>query len=122
MNSSRKEKRVKKIKFIRTKAADTRYELMLFRSNANICVSIFDTVEKKTLTTISTLTKQIREQFSKTIKSSNKLGAELVGKILSEKCIEMKISSTPFVNVASYKYHGRVKSLVESFMSNFKKN
>jgi ribosomal protein L18 len=120
MKNLRKKKREKKIKFIRAKSNNAKYELLLYRSNMNIFAHIFDIVNKRTLTTVSTKTKQVKEKFSKESKSTNKNGAEIVGKLLAEKCKEIKLPVMPFINVASYKYHGRVKSLVDAFVSNFK--
>lgn len=118
MNKIKKNKRTKKVLFIRSKKGHTRYELLLLRTNCNIYAYIIDMEVKKVLFSVSTLSSVVKEKISSTkSKASNKSGAEIVGQTLAERYIKEGLENLPYINIASYKYHGRVKALVEMFVS-----
>ncbi|OFX61150.1 MAG: 50S ribosomal protein L18 [Bacteroidetes bacterium GWA2_30_7] len=83
--------------------------MCIFRSNRQISVQIIDDINKITLVSTSSLSKEIAES-----KGVNKIQqASLVGKAIAQKAIEKGISSVVF-DRNGFLYHGRVKSLADS--------
>lgn len=87
-----------------------RHRLLVYRSNTTIYGQIIDDVNQKTLLTVSGISKDIKEQISKA--KSKVEASEMVGKILAEKAISLKIKKVIF-DRNGYLYHGRVKALAE---------
>ncbi|MEI8202102.1 MAG: 50S ribosomal protein L18 [Bacteroidota bacterium] len=82
--------------------------LTVFRSNKEIYAQIIDDVNSKTLVAASSLN---NETVPRNI---NKIGqAELVGKLISQKALELGITAVVF-DRNGYLYHGRVKSLADA--------
>jgi large subunit ribosomal protein L18 len=77
--------------------------LSVFKSNRNIYVQAIDDVNGKTLFCVSCLNKD-----KKTKLSPDKVGAEI-----AKMALEKKISKA-VLDRGSYKYHGNIKSIVES--------
>lgn len=86
-----------------------RPRLVVFRSKKHIYTQVVVDSEHKTLTGVSTLSKEFKE---KKIKSNTVEGAKLLGKLIAEKIKTMGIKKIAF-DRAGYKYHGRVKALAE---------
>lgn len=110
MDKVRRNKREKAIKRIRAKRGARNHELLIFRSNRHIYANVIECLSGKTLFSCSTLDVELGVD----VKSCSKQAASVVGSAIAKKCVENKI--VPFVNRASYKFHGRVKSLVDSAM------
>ncbi|HPG39505.1 MAG TPA: 50S ribosomal protein L18 [bacterium] len=87
-----------------------RPRLVVFRSNKQIYAQIIDDVAQQTLTTVSSISKELAEKLKKA--KTKKDQAKLVGKFLAEQALEKKISKVVF-DRAGYLYHGRVKALAE---------
>ena len=105
-------KRKKKIISIRSKfGRKETHELLLFRSNENIYGYISSLSDGKVLFSVSTLT--IRKEGQKKGKDGKIGDARSVGSIIGQRC--KKLGIKPAINIAQYKYHGRVSSLVEAF-------
>jgi large subunit ribosomal protein L18 len=105
-------RRFKKKRAIRKKITGTpeRPRLVVFRSLKNIYGQLVDDVNKKTLTTVSTLSKELRAELNSLPDKSQT--AKVVGKALAAKALSMNIKRVVF-DRNGYLYHGRVKSLAE---------
>jgi len=90
------------------KGTPERPRLTVYRSNSEIYAQIIDDINKKTILTVSSLTKEVVSQkLSKSDKSKT------VGKMIADKAIENGIQTVVF-DRNGYLYHGRVKVLAES--------
>ena len=82
----------------------------VYRSLNDIYGQIIDDTTGKTLVSLSTIDKEVREEIAavktKTAKSS------LLGKLLAKKAIEKNISTVVF-DRNGYLYHGRVKAFAD---------
>ena len=88
-----------------------RPRLVVFRSNKHIYAQLIDDLDRRTLLTVSTLSKDIAKDVDSAENKSAK--ARLVGKLLAEKAKENKIEKVVF-DRAGYLYHGRVKALADA--------
>ncbi len=84
--------------------------LAIHRSLKNIFCSIIDDVAGKTLLTVSTLDKELRNQFKY---GGNVKAASALGGLLAEKAKAKGINKVCF-DRGGYIYHGRIKALAES--------
>jgi len=87
-----------------------RPRISVYRSLKHIYAQVIDDVNKKTLAAASSLQPQFQDKVKKNMKGTEK--AELVGKILAEKCKKKKIKKVCF-DRNGFKYHGRVKALAD---------
>ncbi len=86
-----------------------RPRVSVFRSNKQIYAQVIDDENGKTLLSASS-----REKDIASTSKGNKIDqAEIVGKLLADKCKEAGIETIVF-DRGGYKYHGRVKSLAEA--------
>lgn len=85
-----------------------RPRLCIKRSNKHIYAILIDDSKNRVLTSVSTLSKELREQNH--LRKTEK--AKLVGKLLTETATKLGIEKVVF-DRAGYKYHGRVKALAE---------
>jgi large subunit ribosomal protein L18 len=94
---------------IRGKISGTseRPRLSVFRSNKQIYAQIIDDAEGKTLTSASSIDKDIA---SKTVNKVEQ--AKLVGQLLAEKAKEAEVETVVF-DRGGYIFHGRVKALAD---------
>ncbi len=105
-------KRAKKIKYIRHKhGRSASYEILIHRTNQHIAAYVIDL---NTLDAIFSVSSAGKENDAKQMNKLNK--SIFVGKSIADLCNQKKIK--PVINVAEYKFHGRVKILVEEFMKN----
>ena len=81
--------------------------LCVFRSNTNLYAQVIDDVNNVTLTSASTLDKEVET------KKSNKEAAKEVGALVAKRALEKNIKSVVF-DRGGYIYHGVVKELAES--------
>ncbi|MBD3376545.1 50S ribosomal protein L18 [candidate division KSB1 bacterium] len=88
-----------------------RPRLVVFRSNKHIYAQLIDDLDRRTLLTVSTLSKDIANDVDSAENKSAQ--ARLVGKLLAEKAKENKIEQVVF-DRAGYLYHGRVKALADA--------
>ncbi len=105
-------RRFKKKRMIRKKVYGTtdRPRLVVFRSLKNIYGQLVDDSTKKTLTTVSSRSKELREQLESLADKSQT--AKVVGKALATKALAMNVRKVVF-DRNGYLYHGRVKALAE---------
>ncbi|MGR3178034.1 MAG: 50S ribosomal protein L18 [Candidatus Anammoxibacter sp.] len=86
-----------------------RPRLSVYRSLKNICCQLIDDVEGKTLVSVSSLSKEIKENASS---GEKKKVAELVGEKVANDALSKGIKDVVF-DRGGYKFHGRIKSLAE---------
>ena len=90
-----------------------RLRLNVFRSSKHIYAQVIDDDAGRTLASASTVDTALKSQLQKTSDCS---AAQLVGKSLAERCKAKDIDVLYFDRISgahTYKYHGRVKSLVD---------
>lgn len=83
--------------------------MCIYKGNANISVQVIDDVNGNTLTSASSLDKEIKENFAY---GGNKESAKMVGKLIAERSIEKGIKEVAF-DRGGFLYHGRVKELAD---------
>jgi large subunit ribosomal protein L18 len=86
-----------------------RPRLNVYRSNKHIYAQLVEDMDGGTIVSVSTLSKEFRQDVSKMKKvdAAKKVG-ELIGKLAKEKNIEKVVFDR-----SGYLYHGRVKALAE---------
>jgi large subunit ribosomal protein L18 len=104
---TRNNKRLARVRRIRAKINGTleRPRIRVFRSLKCFSAQVIDDSKGNTLLQVNTC--HIKEA------KNDIKGAELVGKLLAEKCIKEKIVEIVF-DRAGYKYHGKVKAFAEA--------
>ena len=107
-NNSRHRSKIR----IRKKISGTpeKPRLSVYRSLNNIYGQVIDDSTGKTLTSASSLSKEIAEE----IKSAKGKTArsKLVGKLIAQKAVEQSISNVVF-DRNGFKYHGRIKAFAD---------
>jgi large subunit ribosomal protein L18 len=108
----KRERRFKKKRMIRKKVFGTteRPRLVVFRSLKNIYGQLVDDSTKKTLTTVSSRSKELQEQLK--VLPDKSQTAKIVGKWLADKAKSLNVKRVVF-DRNGYLYHGRVKALAE---------
>ena len=110
-------RRQKRANSVRSKIKGTEItpRLSIFRSNKYIYAQLIDDFQGKTICSYSSINfkKENKEKMNKTKE------AEMIGEKLAEIAGEKSIKNVIF-DRGWYKYHGRVKSLIEGFRKKFK--
>jgi len=88
--------------------------LSIFRSNKHIYAQLINDEKGHTIVSSSTLEDK---KNIKNISFSTKTAAFLIGQILSKKSLQKNINNIVF-DRNYYRYHGRIKSLIEGIRSN----
>jgi len=104
--------RIQKKKRIKKKIFGTaeRPRLVVFRSLKHMYAQLVDDQSQKTIVTISSLSKDLKEDIEK---SKSKIDvAKLVGVAIGKRAKELNYTNVVF-DRAGYLYHGRVKALAE---------
>ncbi len=109
---SRQSVRIKKHKRIRNRFSGTgeRPRLAVFRSNNHMYAQIIDDTVGNTLTSASTLEKELQSELEKT---NNVDAAAYIGKVIAKRALEKGITTVVF-DRGGYLYHGKVKALAEA--------
>ena len=82
--------------------------LVVFRSNSNIFIQLIDDSTNKTIMSVSTIDKEIKDSI---LKAKNKMEkSTIVGNCIAEKMKNQKIDKIIF-DRNGYKYHGRIKAV-----------
>jgi len=92
-------------------ATAERPRLVIRRSLNNIFAQLIDDVNNKTLLSVSSADKDVKQQFVKG--GGNIKAAVMLGEICSKKLKEKGINKIIF-DRAGYLYHGRVKAFADS--------
>jgi large subunit ribosomal protein L18 len=87
-----------------------RTRLTVYRSSKHIYAQLIDAETGRTITTVSSRSKQV---MGKTTATGNLDAAKIVGKAIAEAAREKKIDRVVF-NRNGFLYHGRVKALAEA--------
>ena len=105
-------KREKRHRRLRSKVKGTalRPRLSICRSHKNLYAQIIDDTKNKTLLSVSTLDKEIKNKFPF---AGNVAAAKLLGEILSRRAKEKSVSKV-VLDRSCYLYHGRIKAFAES--------
>ena len=108
---NKNEMRKKRHERIRQKVYGTpeKPRLNVYRSNNHIYAQIIDDVNGHTLTSASTLDKELIEKLEST---QNKEAAKLVGNLVGKRALEKGIDTVVF-DRGGYIYHGRIKELAD---------
>ncbi len=109
---SRAKVREKKHLRIRNRFSGTpqRLRLAVFRSNNHIYAQVIDDVAGKTITSASTLQKEVRSELEKT---NNVDAAAYLGKVVAKRALDAGITEVVF-DRGGYIYHGKVKALADA--------
>jgi len=112
MKTKKEMSRLKRHHAIRRKVTGTadKPRLAVHRSLKNICAQLIDDVGNKTLFSLSTSDKEIKQKFSY---SGNIKAAVFFGEVFARKAKEKGVSKVIF-DRAGYLYHGRVKAFADS--------
>jgi len=113
---NRNESRKKRHRIIRKSIQGTpeRPRLNVFRSSKHIYAQIIDDTQMKTITSSSTIDKEVAGELEGLTK---KEAAELVGKDIAEKAKKEGIEKVVF-DRGGYLYHGRIKALADGAREN----
>ena len=116
MNNSRNlyERRRGRVRYKLRVVGAVRPRLSVFRSSKHIYAQIIDDVAGRTLTSASSLEKELRPNL-KTGADTN--AATQVGTLVAKRAREVGISDVIF-DRGGYRYHGRVKALAEAARKN----
>lgn len=116
-NKKKRQMRLKRHRHIRKRMEGTpqRPRLCVYRSNEHIYAQVIDDWNGKTLTSMSTLNDEVKDQIENT---GNVEAAKTVGSFLGRKCLDLNIESLVF-DRGGYKYHGRVKALADGFRKTY---
>jgi len=104
--------RMRRKRHIRKKIAGTpeRPRLVVFRSARHIYAQLIDDVNQKTLTGVSSLSKDLQAEIKK---AGSKVDvARVVGKGIAAKAKAMKLEEVVF-DRNGYIYHGRIKAVAD---------
>ncbi len=93
----------------------SRHRLVVFRSNKNMSAQLVDDFNGITITSASSLDKNIKSKVAK-LKTKTDVSV-FIGKIIAENSKTKKISKIVF-DRNGFPYHGRVKALAESARKN----
>ena len=95
----------------KTKSVSKRNRLSVFRSNNHMYAQLIDDINGTTLSSASSLEKEIKNKNLK-----RKEIAELIGKTIAKKIISQGIDKVAF-DRGKYKYHGLIKILADAARS-----
>lgn len=112
MKNKKEESRLKRRRRIELKmhGTDKVPRLLLHRSLKNLSAQVIDDAGNKTLFSLSTLDKDVRQKFHS---AGNIKAAEFFGEVFARRAKEKGITGIIF-DRAGYLYHGRVKAFAEA--------
>ena len=89
-----------------------KFRISITKSLKNLSAQIIDDKNKKTLVSVSSTAKEVKNKRIKKMEKSN-----LIGEILAKRAKEKNITNVYF-DRGAYKYHGRVKTFAETLRKN----
>jgi large subunit ribosomal protein L18 len=112
MKNKKEALRLKRHKTLRLRMSGTeeRPRLVVRRSLNNLYAQVMDDTNNKSLFSLSTLDKEIKQKCAY---AGNVKAAVLLGEVFSRKAKEKGITKVVF-DRAGYLYHGRIKSFAEA--------
>lgn len=103
--------RIKKhLKKVLAKGTKNKPRLSVYRSLTNIYIQFIDDIENKTLFSVSSLSKEVKEKITEEMTKTEI--SRLVGKVAAEIALSKGITTGVF-DRNGFRYHGRVKALAE---------
>ncbi len=114
-NTKKRLARLKRKRRIRGKVFGTpeKPRLVVFRSAKHIYAQLIDDTNQKTVTGVSTLSKDVKNALADVRKKEGKVGvSKLVGKAIADRAKKLKIESVVF-DRNGFIYHGRVKAVAD---------
>ncbi len=91
-----------------------RPRLCIYRSLNNMTAQLIDDVEGKTLLSVSTLDKRLRDNFKH---KGNITASRALGELLAKEAQKANTKQVKF-DKSGYRYHGRVKEFAEACRKN----
>jgi len=117
MKMTKEDRRNKRHLRVRKKVSGTSEipRVVVFRSNKALYASLVNDEESpcRVLFTVSNLSAEFKKDTTKAIKGYNIQGAEDIGKLFANKCVEQGITQVVF-DRGGYKYGGRVRAFAEA--------
>ncbi len=95
---------------LKIRGSAARPRLVVRRSLMNLFAQAIDDAQNKTLFSLSTLDKEVKQKFSR---GGNIKAAEFLGDVFARRIKEKGIRQIVF-DRAGYLYHGRIKAFAES--------
>lgn len=111
-NNSKRKKAILRIRSGVGKNAH--FEILFLKTNLNLYVQLVDLKSKITICSLSTTSFIKKNTNGRSIQN-----ATILGEKFAKKCLENKINELPYLNRASYLYHGIVDAFYVSFKNNF---
>lgn len=94
----------------RIRGSAERPRLCVYRSHRNLACQIIDDMSGKTLLSVGTKDKDVRDSVAY---GGNKTAAQAIGKLVAERAIAAGIKQVAF-DRGHYRYHGRVAALADA--------
>jgi large subunit ribosomal protein L18 len=94
----------------RIRGSAERPRLCVYRSHRNLACQIIDDMSGKTLLSVGTKDKDVRDSVAY---GGNKNAAQAIGKLVAERAIAAGIKQVAF-DRGHYRYHGRVAALADA--------
>jgi len=94
----------------RIRGSGERPRLCVYRSHRNLACQIIDDMSGKTLLSVGTKDKDVRDSVAY---GGNKNAAQAIGKLVAERAIAAGIKQVAF-DRGHYRYHGRVAALADA--------
>lgn len=111
----------KKSLFRIRKKSKLKYELSIFKSSRNINAFLYDTEEKRVISSCSTKNKFVLSSIrSNGFNTSSEKSAFLLGQHFADIVISKIHGQKLYFNRSCYPYIGRIKSFHEGFVSKYK--
>lgn len=95
----------------RAKSGSVRHEIYVLKTNKHLVAVIYDKQENRDITSVSTRPANFKHGANRTE------DAKQIGKMFAEKCKTLKIEKLAF-NKLNYKFHGLLKTIVETVKEN----
>lgn len=95
---------------LRIQGNEAQPRLAVHRSLKNLCAQIIDDTKNRTLFSLSTLDKEVRQKLPY---AGNVKAAEVFGEVFAQKAREKGITKVVF-DRGGYLYHGRIKTFAET--------
>jgi large subunit ribosomal protein L18 len=112
---NKKKKRLRRAMRCRLKLRElNKVRLCIHRTSRHIYAQVVSSDNSTILVAASTAENEISSLISYT---GNKIAAEMVGKVIAERCIEKSINHVSF-DRSGFKFHGRIKALASSARKN----
>lgn len=109
----KRDRQIRRKKHIRKtiRGTEDRLRLTVFRSLNHFYAQIVNDIERKTLVSISTIDKDVRDQIKPDMNKVKQ--SQLVGKKLAEKAAEKGLKKVAF-DRNGFLYHGRIKAFADA--------